>query len=59
MSDTNNAHKDYVSKLKDPNSTTREIQKSLKLYLRSLLDKKRLYNKKRGGQVVESIYKNG
>ena len=53
------AHKDYVSKLKDPNSTTREIQKSLKLYLRSLLDKQRLYNKKRGGQVVESIYKNG
>ena len=53
------AHKNYVSKLKDPNSTTREIQKSLKLYLRSLLDKQRLYNKKRGGQVVESIYKNG
>lgn len=47
--------KDYTDKLKDPNSTNRDIKKVYKLYLKSLVTKP----KKRGGQVIEGIYKNG
>jgi hypothetical protein len=47
--------KDYTDQLKNPNSTKREITKAYKLYLKSLGTR----SKKRGGQVVESIYKNG
>ena len=47
--------KDYTDQLKNPNSTKREITKAYKLYLKSLVTKP----KKRGGQVIEGIYKNG
>ena len=47
--------KDYTDMLKNPNSTDRDIKRVYKKYLKSLVTKP----KKRGGEVIEGIYKNG